>query len=528
MESLETVVLIGVLLIGGSLVAPRLRVPTPLVFLVLGLLVGFIPAVREIHLPSEAVLVLFLPALLFWESLTTSLREIRRDLRGILLLSTLLVVATAFGVAGLGVVFGMSWGAALILGAALAPTDATAVAAMARSLPHRNMTVLRAESLINDGTALVLFSIAVGVAVGNVDYTGWSTTWLVVVAYVGGGLIGFTAAWAASFLLRRLQAPLVLSTTLLVIPFLAFLVAELIHASGVIAVVVAGLFMTQTGPRASTAESRQQTIGFWTVATFILNGALFVLIGIEAQSAVRAVDSGQVWPLVMLAVAAWIGLMLIRFAFQMMSVWLIRLLDRRPSQRARRMPHRARVVSAVAGFRGAVSLAVALAVPLTFATGEVFPGRDQIIFVAAGVVLLTLVVQGVLLPPVLRWAQFAPDHSIDDELVAAHRASTAAAVDAVDELGDALGITGPVRARVLAEYRDRLAVVNADAGDAGDRSLIEQDREEVALRLAVLERKRDVMIALRDRHAISDTTLITMQARLDREELRLTQPDVLE
>ena len=372
MESLETMVLIGIVLIAGSLVAPRLRVPTPLVLLVLGVLVGFIPSVREIHLPSEAVLVLFLPALLFWESLTTSLREIRRDLRGILLLSTLLVVATAFGVAGLGVVFGMSWAAALLLGAALAPTDATAVGAMARSLPHRNMTLLRAESLINDGTALVLFSIAVGVAVGNVDYTGWSITWLVVVSYIGGGLIGFASAWAGSFLLRRLKEPLLLNTTLLVIPFLAFLLAELIHASGVIAVVVAGLLMTQTGPRASTAESRQQTIGFWGLATFVLNGALFVLIGIEAQSAVRAVSPGQVWPLALLTVAAWIGLMLIRFAFQMVSVWFIRLLDRRPSQQARRMPHHARVVSAVAGFRGAVSLAVALAVPATWRRGRPF------------------------------------------------------------------------------------------------------------------------------------------------------------
>ena len=528
MESLETVVLIGVLLIIGAVIAPRLRVATPIVFLGLGILVGFIPIVREIHLPAETVLVLFLPALLFWESLTTSLREIRRDLRGILLLSTLLVVATAFGVAGLGLVFGMSWGAALILGAALAPTDATAVGAMARSLPHRNMTLLRAESLINDGTALVLFSIAVGIALGNVDYTGWSITWLVVVAYVGGGAIGFAAAWAGTIFLRRLREPLVLNTTLLVIPFLAFLAAELIHASGVIAVVVAGLFLTQTGPRVSTAQSRQQTLGFWSLATFVLNGALFVLIGIEAQSAVRSVDSGQVWPLVLLTFTAWIALVLIRFVFQMVSVWLIRLLDRRPAQLARRMPHRARVVSALAGFRGAVSLAVALAVPATFATGDVFPGRNQITFVAAGVVLLTLVVQGFLLPPVLRWANLAPDHSVDEEVAAAQRATAAAAVDAVEELGDALGTSASVRARVLGEYRERLAVVDAEPGDADHQSLVDQGHEEVALRLALLERKREVMIAMRDRHAISDTALLTMQTRLDREELRLTQPDILD
>ena len=139
--------------------------------------------------------------------------------------------------------------------------------------------------------------------------------------------------------------------------------------------------------------------------------------------------------------------------------------------------------------------------------------------------LLTLLVQGVLLPPVLRWANLAPDHSVDEELAAAQSATTTAAVKAIDELGETLDISVPVRARVLAEYRERLAAADAEAED---ESLIDQGREEATLRLALLERKRDVMIAMRDRHAISDTTLITMQARLDREELRLTQPDVLE
>ncbi|WP_237684547.1 Na+/H+ antiporter [Microbacterium atlanticum] len=505
----------------GAWLGPRIKVPAPLVQLALGLCVGFIPPVREIHLPSEAVLVLFLPALLFWESLTTSLREIRRDLRGILILSTLLVVASAFGVAGIGVALGLGWGAALILGAALAPTDATAVGAMARSLPHRNMTILRAESLVNDGTALVVYSIAVGAAVGHIAYTGWQITGLVALAYVGGGVIGVAAGWLGTLILRRLADPIVNNTALLVIPFVAFLAAELIHASGVIAVVIAGLILSQTGPRASTPQSRQQTFAFWSLVSSILNGALFVLIGIEAQSAVRAVPNPEIPALIALTVLAWVAIIVIRFVFQMVTVTLIRLLDRRPSQRARRMSHRARVVSAMAGFRGAISLAVALAVPATLS------GRAEIIFVAAGVVILTLAVQGVLLPPVVRWAGFAPDTTLDDELAAAQHAAADEALLAIPQLAAQLNVPDEVRDHLLEEYREHLDVMNASA-HGEDQALAAREQDDTALRLALLERKRDAMIRLRDDGQIDDTTLRIMQTRLDREALRLSQPELLE
>jgi len=521
MNPLEIFVLVAVCVLVGAWLGPRIKAPAPLVQLALGLCAGFIPAVREIHLPSEAVLVLFLPALLFWESLTTSLREIRRDLRGILILSTLLVVASAFGVAGIGVALGLGWGAALILGAALAPTDATAVGAMARSLPHRNMTILRAESLVNDGTALVVYSIAVGAAVSHLAYTGWQITGLVVLAYLGGGVVGVGVGWLGTAVLRRLTDPIVNNTALLVTPFVAFLVAELIHASGVIAVVIAGLILSQTGPRASTPQSRQQTFAFWSLVSGVLNGALFVLIGIEAQSAVRAVPNPEIPALVALTVLAWGAIIVIRFVFQMVTVTLIRLLDRRPSQRARRMSHRARVVSAVAGFRGAISLAVALAVPATLS------GRDEIIFVASGVVILTLAVQGVLLPPVVRWARFAPDTTLDDELTAAQHAVAEGALLAIPKLAARLNVPEQVRDLLLEEYRERLEVMNASAyGD--DVALAARERDDTALRLALLERKRDVMIGLRDDGEISDTTLRIMQNRLDRDALRLSQPELLE
>lgn len=310
------------------------------------------------------------------------------------------------------------------------------------------------------------------------------------------------------------------NTAFVVVPFVAFLAAELIHASGVVAVVIAGLMLSQTGPRASTPQSRQQTSAFWSLTTSILNGALFVLIGIEAQSAIRAVPDTEIADLLLLTFLAWIAIIVIRFVFQMVTVWLIRLLDRRPVQRTRRMSHRARVVSAVAGFRGAVSLAVALSIPATL------PGRAEIIFVATGVVLLTLIVQGIFLPPVVRWARFTPDSSLDDELTKAQYSATAEALRVLPELAERLHVAEEVRERISAEYTEHLHAMNAAVDDAENAS--QRDEEYTALRLAALDRKRAVVIRLRDEGTISDTTLRTMQTRMDREALRLSQPDLLE
>nr|MBS1901788.1 Na+/H+ antiporter [Actinomycetota bacterium] len=520
-DPLGVVVLVGTLVVAGSWAAPWLRLPAPLLHLFLGLLSGFVPAVREIHLPAEVVLVLFLPALLFWEAFTTPLREVRRDMRVILLLSTLLVVATAYGVAGAGVALGWSWMAALVLGAALAPTDATAVGGLARALPHRNAIQLRAESLVNDGTALVMFTITAGAAVSGVSLTGWQVTGLIVLAYLGGGAIGLAAGLLGTLVLKRLPDAITANAAMVLLPFAAFLAAEQVHASGVIAVVVAGLVISQTVPRTGTAQSRQQMTSFWTLTTRSLNGALFVLIGIEAQSAVRAVPAASLPGLLLFCGIAWIVLLLIRFVFQVLTAWLLRLVDRRPSQRGRRMSHRARVVSTIAGFRGAVSLAVALAVP------SGIPGHDQIVFVATGVVVLTLTVQGVLLPWAIRWGRFEPDTAMADELSTAQRRSTLAALEAVEDLALRVGAPDPVRDRLMGEYRDRLRRIDG-AGGGSDPSLWAADPEYAALGLAVLEHKRSVLIGMRDGKAISDTTLRVLQTRIDRDVLRLAPPPPIE
>ena len=570
MEGLEITVLLGLTVLAGTLLAPRIRLALPLVLVVFGLLLGFVPALREVQLPPETVLLLFLPVMLFWESLTTSLRSIRRDFRYILPMSTLLVVASAFAVAAVAVLFGMPWEIALILGAAVAPPDATAVAALGRLLPRRSFMKLKAESLTNDGTALVLYAIAVSLAVGG-QVTPLMVTWTVIVSYLGGIGVGVAVAALAWLLLRRVRTTIAINVTMLLVPFTAFMIAELIHASGVLAVVVAGLIAAYLGPTITTAASRRQSEAVWPFGVFLLNGALFVLIGLEVQWVVHQTSLTEIGWLVLTTVAVWVALVVVRFLFQLLSV---------PFQRGgngaaypRGLRTRMMVVSTVAGMRGAVSLAIALSVPLATPDGARLAGRDDIIFVTAGVILISLLVQGPLLPAIVRWARYPVDHGEDEEFELAERAISGAAMTALDALAQEHGISDEVRDRVRREGYERLELANAramarervlidaevgameDLLDAPDpladesvelggaselvdgttlqmvatsadvdleqRSPIIRHDEFSKLKLAVIEHKREVLLGLRRSGAVDDLIVRRISASLDLEQLRM-------
>src|SRR6478609_5574659 len=265
MIGLELVVVLGAVVLACGVLSRRTGIAGPILLLLAGVALGLVPALGEVHLPPELMLLVFLPVLLYWEAISVSLREIRATFRGIVLTSTLLVVATAAAVAAAAHALGMPWGAAWVLGAAVAPTDATAVGALARSLPRRTVTVLRAESLVNDGTALVVYGVAVGVTVGEDHLGAVHVTWLVVLSYGGGLLAGGLVGLISWHLRRRIDDPVLENIAVLVTPFAAFLLADSIHASGVLAVVVCGLLMSQLSPRVTGAVARQQTTEFWTL-----------------------------------------------------------------------------------------------------------------------------------------------------------------------------------------------------------------------------------------------------------------------
>lgn len=580
MEGLEVTVLLGLTILVGTLIAPRIRLALPLVLVIFGLLLGFVPELREVQLPPEVVLLLFLPVILFWESLTTSLRSIRRDFRYIVPMSTLLVVASAFAVAGIGVLFGMPWEIALILGAAVAPPDATAVAALGRLLPRRTFMKLKAESLTNDGTALVLYAIAVSLALGG-QVTPLSVTWDVLVSYIGGIAAGVVVAALGYLLLRRSSTTIVINVTLLLVPFSAFLVAEMIHASGVLAVVVAGLIIAYVSPRVTTAASRRQADAAWPFGVFLLNGALFVLIGLEVQFVVHEISAAAIGRLILITLAVWVTLLVVRYVFQLVNALFQPRTVPRP---ARGVRSRARAVSTIAGMRGAVSLAIALSVPAAVSEGGAVSGRDEVVFVTAGVILLSLLVQGPMLPMIVRWARFPVDHGEDEEYELAERAISGAALAALDDLAAEHGVGQEVRDRVRSEGYANLEFANAralareqalidaeaealddlldepdtlgisggdlptgepgsaaiDAGtdsadggsvlqmiatsadvDLAQRSPLIRHEEHTRLKLALIDRKREVLLGLRGAGTVDDVVVRRISARLDLEQVRL-------
>lgn len=526
MFGLELVVVLLATILVAGVVAARLRVAAPIVLLAAGALLGFVPALRQVHLPPEVVLLVFLPVLLFWESLYTSFQGIRRDLHTAVLTSTLLVVATAAAVAWLAHLLGLAWGPAWVLGAAVAPTDATAVAAMARILPRRSITALRAESLVNDATALVLYGVAVGVTVGDRTLSAPGVTWLFAVSFGGGIAAGVLAGWLGGVVRRHVRDAVLGSVVLLLLPFGAFLLAEVVGASGVLAVVVCGLVMTRMiGPRVVDAATRQMTISFWTFTTFLVNASLFVLIGMEAQNAVRNLTSASTVVTLLGAVAVWAAVLAVRLAFLVAAARAIRSVDRRARQRERRTGVRVHVVSTVAGFRGAVSLAAAIAVPRTLGDGDPFPARDVIVFTTAVVVALTLVVQGLLLPVVARWAGPPEDDAHAEQKRLAVRESTEAALDALPDAAREVGASDEVVERVRSDLEEHLRITEAGHGggeDGEDGGMLTADRHYRRLVLDLLGRRRQTVLRLRDERRIDDDVLHAVQAQIDVEEIRLS------
>ncbi|XVV10169.1 Na+/H+ antiporter [Actinoplanes sp. CA-131856] len=528
-SALVILLVIGAAVLTGTTVARRAHVSAPVVLLVCGALLGLVPGLSEVSLPPDVVLLLFLPILLFWDSLSTSLREIRSNLRGVVLNSTVLVVATAAAVAAAAHALGLLWGPAWVLGAALAPTDATAAGSLlSRGLSRRRVTVLRAESLVNDGTALVVYGLAVGVTVGEEQLGAAHVTGLFALAYLGGALAGIVTAWILEQVRRRLDDPLNENVITILGPFAAYLLAEICHASGVLAVVVYGLIRSQVAPRRQPADTRQLGTGFLTLTTYLLNGSLFVLVGIQLHAAARGLDGTDL--VRALTAVAVISLTVIgtRFAWFFTVPYLIRALDRRAQQARRRVHARERMISAVAGFRGAVSLAAALAVPESVGSGSAFPDRDLIVFVTAGVIVVTLA-QGLVMPAVVRWAGAETDTSAGRERRLAEIQAVEAALDGLEDEAHELGAAPDVVERTRAEYREHLAALRADAAgstDAASTTILRHQQQYRDLRIALIARERAEIIALRDRRRIDDLVLRRIEAVLDAEEVRLTGRDV--
>jgi Na+/H+ antiporter len=507
----------------GTAIGGRYRVAPPVLLIALGAIIGLVPASRRIGLQPDVVLLLFLPAILYWESINTSLREVRANLRIIVLSSVVLVVVTMVTVSYAAQALGVDPRAAWVLGAVLAPTDAAAVSGLAKEMPRRTLTTLRTESLINDGTALVLFAVAVSAARDG-HVTAWTVPLEVVGSYVGGLAAGLAVSGVIVMLERRIDDPLLEGGLSVLTPFVAFLLAEEIHVSGVVAVVVAGLVMARTGPRLVRARSRVQTFNWWDLSTFLLNGSLFVLVGIQVPHVLRGLGATSAAHAIGVSLAVTAAAVGTRLIWVHASALVIRTVDRRPIQRTRRVSWRVRTASGWAGFRGAVSLAAALAVPTTLRSGVPFPDRDLLVFTTVVVIVLTVLVQGTTLPMVMRWARLPEDSTRAEEVRLAQRTAVDAALTALPSAAAAQGVDGAILSRLRSEYEEHARAVALEVDSEDGRSSAAESAIMRRIRLEVLDAKRAAVTQLRDTNQIDDIVLREVQAGMDLEEVRLLGP----
>ncbi len=509
---------------GLSVLARWVRVPYPIVLVLGGLVLGFVPGVPAVELPPELVLVVFLPPLLYWAAFFSSPRDLQADLRAISLLAVGLVLATMGAVAATAhaLVDGLPWAAAMALGAIVAPTDALAATAIARRLgvPRRLVTLLEGESLVNDATALVAYRIAVAAAVGG-SFVVWQAGLRFVLGAAGGVAVGLLVGWLIAEARRRLDDPPAEIVLTLVTGYAAYLPAERLGASGVLAAVTAGLYIGWRAPELASATTRLLGFSFWEVLVYLLNAVLFILVGLQLHPILSGVTGRSAAALLGQAALVTLVVITVRVAWGFTVPYLIRALDRRPRQVTRRLGPGERLVMGWSGMRGAVSLAAALALPLETDAGRAFPQRELIVFLTFGVILATLVVQGLTLPALIRRLGVRDDDGEVREELHARLAATMAALARLDELAEEQWARSDTVERLRGAYDYRRRRLKARAGIYEDDGY--EDRSLAYQRLVreLLEAQRRAIVRLRNQGAISNDVMHRIERELDLEDSRL-------
>ncbi len=515
MDSLSAILAIVVAIALLFEVARRIGVPYPSLFVLGGLALAFVPGLPRITLEPELVLLVFLPPLLFEAAVETPVRELRTDGWPIIRLSIVLVLLTMLAVAIVGrFAIGLDWAAAFTLGAIVGPTDAIAATSVFRrlGLPRRAAAIVEGESLFNDATALVAYRTALLATIGGTFVLADAVAGFAA-AVVGGIAIGVVVGVAASLVLRWLDNPPVEVLLSLVIPFVAYLPADRLGLSGVLAAVAAGLII---GNRLGTIlgpQTRLLWLSTWKMVGFVLNGFAFVLVGLELPEVLGELGDrsiGQVALIVGLVTAA---VVLTRLAYVEVAS---RIPNSTRQQIALVSPELARRLTWVVGWsglRGAVSLAAALALP------QDFPERNLILLVTFVVIVVTLVGQGLTLPRLVRWARIEGVDIDGDETTLARSAAYRAGLDELVRARVAWPGHAELIDRLEAGLRDRTEhLATEDANETAERAQERLEHEEI--QRSVIAAQRTAVIELRDAGQINDRTLRLIERDLDLEELR--------
>jgi Na+/H+ antiporter len=405
MENYSIIIFILAVMIGLSAIADKVKLPYPVLLIIAGIGVGFIPSIPSIALNPEIVFLIFLPPLLFDAAFNISFKTFKTNINTISTLAISLVFITASGIAVIAhyLIPGMTWPLAFVLGSILSATDAVAAMSITKGLglSHSTNTILEGESLVNDASALVAYRFAVAAVTGTA-FVLWRASFQFVLLMAGGVLVGIIMGKILAFIIQRVQHnSLATISFMLLMPFVTYLVAEDLHVSGVIAVVMLGLSIARFSNKVFPADLKKQSKSIWDILIFLLNGLIFILIGLQFPYVVKSINSSQVWAYVGYAFIITIVALLLRVA----RVFLQRINLQKAFQQGKHkitedalLDFKSSLIISWSGMRGIVSLAIAIGLPTTLGDGSPFPERNTIIFISVVVVLFTLIGQGLTLP----------------------------------------------------------------------------------------------------------------------------------
>lgn len=504
-----------------ALLAQRLSIPYPILFVLGGLALGLMPGIPRITLAPELVLLLFLPPILYSEGILVSPRAVRVHLQPIVLLAVGLVLVTTVAVALVAhLFFDLPWTIALILGAIVSSTDAAATLAVADRLhaPHRVVTILDGENLFNDAMALVIYHAAVVAAVTAFFPIANVIPSFVAIA-IGGVAIGLGVGWLAAWIRSHVTEPSVETTILLLTPFAAWIPADLIGVSAVLSVVTAAMYTGQDQFLKLPPATRLRDSIFLEVFTFLLEGLLFILIGLQLPIVLASVADQAFGHLLWYTLVISLTVIVVRLIWTFGDACLSVAFHRALHHHSPAIAWREVTILSWAGMRGALALALALALPTVTAAGIPFPGRDLIIFVTFGVILITLLLHGLSLPLLIRWLRTPERAEAAEEAredVVARRRMVQAALARLDELTEP-----PVPEKIVRDFRAHL--LHQLHRLTGQVSELQKTQEDAIRRLRreMMAAERREAIRLHDQGVIGDGVLQRVEKQLDLEEAQL-------
>ena len=519
----SSLILVGLLTAGAALLAlaELVRIPYPILLVLGGLTVGFVPGMPDIELSPDLVLVAILPPLLYGSAFFTSLRELRANIRPIGLLAVGLVLTTMLAVAVVAhaLIPGLDWSTAFVLGAIVSPTDPTAATSIAQrlGLPRRLIALIEGESLVNDGTALVAYRVAVvAVVSGSFSLVGASGRFVFNVA--GGIAVGLAVGYLIRQVRRRLDNPPVEITISILSGYFAYLPAQAAGVSGILAAVTVGIYMGWHTPELTSPQTRLQGFAVWEIIFFVLNALLFGLVGLQLPAIIDSLSGISTGTLIRYAVIITVVVMAARFAWVFAAASASRLL---PGGRGAPSPWRSSTVLAWSGMRGAVSLAAALALPLTTDAEAPFPDRDLLVFLTFSVILGTLVVQGLTLPALIRALNLEDDGLAEKEDAKARIHAADAALERLEELLEEEWVREDTAERLRGLYSFRRERFMSRFDVEGDGGIEDRSADYQRLRHELLEAERRAVIALQRSGRIDDGVARRVVRDLDLEDARL-------